>query len=332
MNVIVIGLGSMGKRRIRLLKEYMNENGEKSSIQKIVGLDFNADRCRECEELYEIETYSSLEEACQNVNLDCAVISTAPLSHAKIIEECLNRNLHVFTELNLVSDQYEENISLAKGKNKVLFLSSTFLYRKEIQYIIEKVKKENFSGMYRYHIGQYLPEWHPWESYKNFFAGNKRSNGCREIFAVEMPWLVECFGKIKKIHVIHKKISELEIDYDDCYQVFLEHESGVVGNLTVDIVTPKTGRELEVWQEKFCITWNGTPDTLKEYSKDTNQMEEIALYDSVNHQEGYNRFVVENAYYDELVNYIQKIQGEEEALYSFEKDKEILEIIDRIEE
>lgn len=329
MNIVVIGLGSMGKRRIRLLKQYIE--AERVKEWTIVGIDSNSERRSECEKLYGIETCVSIKEANEKYDLDAAVISTSPLSHAAIIEECLKYSLHVFTELNLVNTGYQSNIKLANEKEKILFLSSTFLYRKEVQYIKEKTKQINFSGMYRYHIGQYLPTWHPWESYKNFFVGNKKTNGCREILAIELPWLVDCFGKIKKVSSIHKKISALDIDYDDSYQIMVEHESGVVGCLTADIVTPKAGREFEMWQEKFCITWRGTPDTLMEYDAKTEGMIEVVLYDKVEHQTGYNQFVVENAYYDELINYIETIQGRAVPKYSFEKDFEILKIIDEVE-
>lgn len=329
MNLVVIGLGSMGKRRIRLLKQYI-EN-EAAEGWKILGVDSNSQRCRESEDLYEIEAFSSLQEANEKYELDAAVISTSPLSHYTIIEECLKHDLHVFTELNLVDDGYESNILLAKEREKVLFLSSTFMYRKEMEYIIERTKQIKFKGLYRYHIGQYLPSWHPWESYKEFFAGNKKTNGCREILAIELPWLVECFGKINRVSSVHRKVSTLEIDYDDSYQIMIEHESGVVGCLVADIVTPRTGREFEMWQEKFCITWKGTPDTLMEYDAETDAMQKVVLYESVEHQNGYNQFIVENAYYDELVNYIGCILGKEKARYSFEKDIEILNLIDEIE-
>lgn len=329
MNIVVIGLGSMGKRRVRLLRQYTEM--EKKRDWHIIGIDSNGERCTECENLHGIETFSSLEEAGVKYKLDAAVISTSPLTHAKIIEKCLKEGLHVFTELNLVDTGYESNLLLAQEKEKTLFLSSTFLYRKEIQYIKEKVKQINFGGMYRYHIGQYLPTWHPWENYKNFFVGNKETNACREILAIELPWLIECFGKIKGFYSTHRKVSGLDIDYDDSYQIILEHESGVVGCLTADIVTPKTGRELELWQEKFCITWKGTPDTLMEYDADRDTMQEVFVYEKVDHQSGYNQFIIENAYYDELVNYIQTIQGKARPKYSFESDRDILKLIDKIE-
>lgn len=331
MNIVVIGLGSMGKRRVRLLKQYIKKEVHEEKYWNIVGVDFNEDRCNECNELYGIDTYNSLDETLNNTSIDCAVISTSPHTHAGIIKECLENDLHVFSELNLLTDGYDSNIQLAKERKRILFLSSTFMYRKEMEYIKKAVQKKEFSGLYRYHIGQYLPEWHPWENYKNFFVGRKDTNGCRELFAIEIPWLVDVFGDIKDVHSIHKKVSKLEVDYDDSYQVLVEHASGVVGNLTIDIVTPKAGRDLEIWSEGFHIGWKGTPDTLTRFDNDTKTAVEIALYDQVEHREGYNQFVVENAYYDELVNFIHSVEKKENPRYSFEKDKEILAWIDLIE-
>ena len=331
MNIVVIGLGSMGKRRVRLLKQYIEKEAGKEQNWEIIGIDSSQERCKECSELYDISTYLSLREVLNNISIDCAVISTSPHTHAKIIAECLANNLHIFSELNLLTDGYDDNIRLAKEKEKVLFLSSTFMYRREMQYIKETVKKETFKGLYRYHIGQYLPEWHPWESYKNFFVGRKDTNGCRELFAIELPWIVDTFGDIKAIHTVHQKVSELEIDYDDSYQVLIEHTSGVMGNLSIDIVTPKAGRDLEIWSEGFYIGWKGTPDTLTQFDKMTGVVRNIFLYDQVEHKDGYNQFVVENAYYDELVNFIHSVEQKEKPRYSFEKDEKILAWIDEIE-
>lgn len=112
----------MGKRRIRLMSEHKEV--------ELYGIDSQESRCAEVKEKFGIECYSSIEEACEAQSIEAAIVSTSPLSHAAIIKECLSRNLHVFTEINLVQDGYDENISLAKEKGKVLFLSSTFLYRR----------------------------------------------------------------------------------------------------------------------------------------------------------------------------------------------------------
>ncbi len=61
-------------------------------------------------------------------------------------------------------------------------------------------------------------------------------------------------------------------------------------------------------------------------------VQRVKLYEAYEHDENYNKFVVEDAYYDELVNYIHVIEGSEAPRHTFEKDKEILSLIDEIEE
>ena len=193
------------------------------------------------------------------------------------------------------------------------------------------VKEQNKSLNYAYHIGQYLPDWHPWESYKNFFVGDKKTNGCREIFAIELPWLVEVFGNVKDIVIRKNKISSLDIDYDDNYMVIFEHESGHKGMVAVDVVSRKAVRNLEVFGENLYLSWDGSAEGLKKLNLDNNVEENIVLYEKVDHQNGYSKFVVENAYYDEIESFFEIINKNRQPIYDFEKDKYILELIDRIE-
>jgi predicted dehydrogenase len=324
MGIVVIGLGSMGKRRIRLLKKY-------DSSKRIIGVDCINERCENAKNQYGIDVYSSLQEAVEKENIECAFISTSPLSHADLINKCLKNNIHVFTELNLVDTGYDENTKLADDKGKILFLSSTFLYRKEIMYLMDKVKKTDKKVNYMYHAGQYLPDWHPWENYKNFFVGQKKTNGCREFFAIELPWIVEVFGKIKTIKVTGGTISSLKIGFPDNYMLLLEHENGNKGSIAIDIVSRKAVRNLEVYSEELYLTWNGTPTGLLEYDYMQKKDIDVRLYDEVDKRSEYGATIIEDAYYSEIDNFFNMIDGKDKPKYSFEKDKEILKLIDYIE-
>ena len=333
MKIAVIGLGSMGKRRIRLLKQYMSREGENISDWDIVGVDSREDRREETEKIYGIKTLALLDDALKCC--DSVVISTSPLSHNLIIHTCLQAGKNVFTELNLVSDGYEENIELAKNKGVVLFLSSTFLYRKDVEYIIEKSGAQKNPINYTYHIGQYLPDWHPWEKVNEYFIGDKRTNGCREILSIELPWLQVAFGGIKTIKVFHSKNTMLHINYDNNYLILLEHEkNGRInkGALAVDVMSRKAVRNLEVFNEDVYLSWNGTPDSLNDYDLKNKEDLFIKLYDDVDHTDGYASFIIENGYYNEIKNYIEQIEGKKSRImYSFAEDKETLSWIDRIE-
>ncbi len=324
MNVIVVGLGSMGRRRIRLIKQY-NEK------YKIIGIDLNEERRKQSEEEFSIETSANLTEILTKHKIDCAFISTSPLSHSKIINICLTHNVNVFTELNLVKDGYDENINLAKANNLCLFLSSTFLYRAEIKEINALVEKQEKKLNYTYHVGQYLPDWHPWENIKDFFVGDKRTNGCREIFAIELPWLTHTFGEVSNFKVVKNKISSLDLDYNDSYLVIIEHITGHKGILSVDVVSRKGVRNLEIVGEDVYLTWDGSANGLKVLNLENNTLENIELYDEVVQLSEYNKFIVENAYFEEVKTFFGNLGNSKSVIYDFEKDKKILDLIDEIE-
>ena len=146
MKLLIVGLGSMGKRRARLTK------GIDDAIQ-IVGVDTAEGRRDEAKNLGLADAaYATIAEAVAAEHPDAALVCTAPLSHAAVIGELLDNDLPVFTELNLVRDGYAENMAKAAEKQLPLFLSSTMLYRRETQYIKQQVAAFGKPVHYIYHI------------------------------------------------------------------------------------------------------------------------------------------------------------------------------------
>ena len=324
MKAFVIGLGSMGCRRVRLLKELAGI--------RIIGMDKNKERREEAARKLEIEVCTDMEEVGEGVlNDDCAFICTSPLSHEKVIRGCLQKNLNVFTEINLTDGGYAENIRLARERKRVLFLSSTFLYRPETEYIIGRVRQSRRPVSYMYHVGQYLPDWHPWESYQNFFAGDARTNGCREIFAIELPWLVTCFGAIKTLSAVGRKNTSLQVKYRDTYQVQICHENGAMGMLAVDVVSRRPVRKFEVYSEDLYLTWDGTPDSIQEYDIQKKSGRPVEMK-SGEHREGSAAFITEDAYRKEIDAFLSAVHNRQKDFrWDFERDQAILHVIDEIE-
>lgn len=323
MNFLVVGLGSMGKRRIRLLHKISNDI-------VVFGVDSNKERALEVKNEFDIDIFDNIGTATKSVKLDAAIICTSPITHENVIEQCLKLGLNVFTEINLINDYYDKVTNLADERNLKLYLSSTFLKRKEIQFIRDKCLNQEVT--YRYHAGQYLPDWHPWESYKDYFVSNKLTNACREILAIELPWLISCFGDVQDTKVFKTKISSLEIDYDDTYQLLLRHTSGVIGNLTINVVSRVPKRDFEVIGEYSQLSWDGTPNGLYVFEHESKAMTQIELYATHEHLETYTKSIVEDAYLEELKEFVRYlIDNEFIPEYSFAQDYKVIEVINHIE-
>jgi predicted dehydrogenase len=80
VNIVVIGLGSMGKRRIRLLRQIQPHFN-------ILGVDLNKERRFEVQDKYSVKTLDQL----NNEEADVAFVCTSPLSHGDIIRTCLKK-------------------------------------------------------------------------------------------------------------------------------------------------------------------------------------------------------------------------------------------------
>ncbi|MGD9559013.1 MAG: Gfo/Idh/MocA family protein [Oscillospiraceae bacterium] len=321
MNFLVVGLGSMGKRRARLLAGLGHA---------VAGVDSAPARMQEAAALG-IRCYDSLPAALEAQAFSAGFVCTAPLAHAPLIAALLDAGLPVFTELNLVADGYEPLMEKAQKKNLPLFLSSTMLYRGEVAHITAAVAAFQKPANYLYHIGQYLPAWHPWEAYQNFFVGQARTGGVREILGIELPWLVSAFGPAVPVAVEKDRLTDLEIDYPDSWFITLRHESGAKGFLAADVVCPKAVRHLEVFGDGLQLFWEGSPDSLAAVDPATGEKTPVDTYTHYEQLPEYSDNIVENAYLDEIQNFIAVLQGREAPRWSFEKDLDVLKLIDKIE-
>lgn len=322
MKVLVVGYGSMGRRRIRLYKQLDKDS-------QFICVDSNPERIKQIKDDGHT-AFADLSEAVKE-KPDLAFVSTSPLSHAAIIPVLLQNKINTFTEINLSSKNYDQMISLANENNVKLFLSSTMLYEEQIKRIKEFVKKEKQSLTYVYHVGQYLPDWHPWESYQDFFIGKKESNGCREIYAIQLPWIVDTFGDVENMFSVSHKSTNLEIDYDDSYITTIEHTNGNKGVFVVDVVSRVATTYLEVIGENIHLTWDGSNDGLKIYNIVEKKIETFTAYENLEHIDNYAANIAENPYLDEIKDFISYVKNGTEPKWSIQKDYAVLDLIDKIE-
>ncbi len=322
MKVLIVGYGSMGRRRIRIISGLI-------PTAEIVCVDTDPKRQEMASEAG-LTCYGSLSDAAAK-HPDVAFVCTSPGHHVDIMTGLIRAGIHVFTELNLTSDRYEEIMSCAKEHNVLVFMSNTLLYKRQIEIIDGLVKGQTKKLTYICHVGQYLPDWHPWESYKDFFAGYKETNGVRELLAIQLPWIVNTFGKVVSLHTEKMTATNLDIDFPDTITTILRHENGNTGVLVVDVVSRKAVTKVEVFGEDLHIFWDGHKDDLYKLNLETKETEQMKSYAEDEHIEGYSDNITEQPYREEVKDFLSAIKGESIPRYSLEQDKYILSLADQIE-
>jgi predicted dehydrogenase len=313
----------MGKRRIGIIRNIFPD-------VLICGVDPKKERR---DGVKDITTRTDMDffKAFKAFNPDVVFVCSPPLTHSDPVLFSIKNGAHTFSEINLTANGYDEIINAALKNKKVAFLSSTFLYNKEIQWIIDRTAGNN-NLAYRYHTGQYLPDWHPWENYLDFFVFEKETNALREIMAIEFPWIFKAFGPVVDYNCMTCNLSQLNLEYPDTVHLIMKHESGNSGTISFDCVSVKAIRRLEVYNDTCFFEWDGTPGTLKRYSLRKKKTEPVKLYEDIEKNPDYAKYIIENPYIKEVETFFKLIENPDQfSGYGYDQDRVVLELIDKIE-
>jgi len=323
MKCLIVGLGSMGKRRIRNLLAL--------GIDDITGFDLKAARRKEASDKYNITTIDSIESVCQN-SFDVMFVSVPPDKHTECAYIALENNMHCFIEASIMADGLSDLENKAIGRNLKFYASATLRFHPTMKKIKEMMdsgvigKVSNFS----YHSGQYLPDWHPWEDIKDFYVSRKETGGCREIVPFELAWLNWIFGDVDEVAGFRDKTISLDADIDDTYAQILKYKSGTIGTLIVDVVSRSAVRNLIVNGEIGQLRWDWNEKVLKHYCA---KEKKWFHYNEPkgNSESGYNENIVEEMYIEEVKTFLDSIREDKLVANSLTDDLEILNCLYAIE-
>ncbi len=321
MKFLVVGLGSMGKRRIRNLT-YLKAG-------EIIGFDVRADRREEATHKHGIVTYADFDMAMAQ-NPEALVISTPPDLHAPYALAAARAGKAFFTEASVVDDGMDELIALCARNNAVAAPSCTMRFFPAIQ-TIKKLVDEKAIGKalsFTYHVGQYLPDWHPWEDYRNFYVAKRATGAAREIVPFELAWLTWAFGRVVRVSAQRAKLTELDADIDDIYQLQLAFDTKVLGQLQVDVIARVAYRTLRVLSESGVIEWNAADRLVRVYKAATGAWTE---YPEPPDLAGPGFLRYEGSYVEEMQTYINAAQRKAPWPYPLSEDKAVLDVLQAAE-
>ena len=319
MKFLIVGLGSMGKRRIR--------NLQKLGFNNLIGFDIKKERLDEVSKKFKINTISNIENAIK-LKPDIMIISTPPDLHLKYVTIAVNNNIHFFTELNLISKDVEKIIKLTSENHIQAKPSCTMLFNPLFKEIKKIVQNGSLGKIYfiRHHTGQYLPDWHPWENYRNFFVSKKETGGAKEMVAFELIWLTEIFSDISTLYSEQDKISDLDTDIDDIYQIMIKFKNNVRCNLIVDVVSKPAFKECIIIGEKGSMKCDFVKKSLSIYKNGKWTRKKIDIGKITT---GYSTGIPsERIYEEEIKSFIQSVNRKKKYPFDFITELKILKYID----
>ena len=326
MKYLVVGLGSMGKRRVRNLQAL--------GVKDVAGFDTRPDRRLEAQEKYGIPVFESLDAAMQAFKPQAFVISTPPDLHMHYAYFAFEHGISCFIEASVVD---ADKIKLLSDKISdtqiVMAPSCTMRYFPGPKKVKELIRSNAIGRVLNvnYQTGQYLPDWHPWEKIEEFYVSKRETGAAREIVPFELTWLNDIFGVPKPLACVKAKLTDMNADIDDIYHCLLQYNDNVIANITVEVVSrPRACRDMRVLGSEGEIVLSADSNSVRYINTSMEEWKEFKFNAGTVESQYINP---EEPYIAEMKDFVAAVIAKKQSLFpnSLDDDYMILQTLYSLE-
>lgn len=315
--ILIVGLGSIGKRHLRLARE------------QFPNADIRVLRHQAKNEVHEYSngSFSSIEESIA-FSPQIAVIASPATFHIATAQALAEAGVHLLIEkplsaslsgvTQLLETCERQGVVLLTGYN-LRFLPSLQHYRDLLgENVIGKILSV------RCEIGQYLPSWRPDSDYRQGVSAQRELGGGALLeLSHELDYLRWIFGEVEWVKATLSRQSMLEIDVEDTAHLTLGFASALdgfqlIGSVNLDFIRHDTTRLCTAIGEKGSLRWNGLTGEVLLYGADKKEWE--LMFSHHHHRD--------DSYMAEWKNFIECVNTQKIPLITGEDGLKVLQIIE----
>lgn len=262
MNILVIGCGSIGERHIRNLRSTYPDF-------RILATDVSKERLSLMEKQYHVKACKDVGEAFRS-KIDAVLVCTPPALHVPVALNAVENKAHVFIEKPLSNsvEGIDKLLQKANSAGLVIFVGYVFRFHPGLKLVKRILGSGELGQVLLAHAeyGQYLPDWRPWQDYKQSYTAKKDLGGGIILDSShEIDYLRWLVGDVDRVSAFAGKLSELEVETEDAAGILLRFNQGSIGMIRADFVRRDYSRSCELICQKGTIKWNYQEDVVKVY-------------------------------------------------------------------
>ncbi len=235
MKILIAGLGSIGQRHVRNLRALLGDGLELIAyrVRRLAhvitpGTGMGADATRNVESEYNIRVFTDLDEALGE-RPDAAFICNPNSMHMATAIACLQAGCDLFLEKPVAAslDGVQELLSLAEGRfrGRIVMVGYQLRFHPCLKKLAETIASGSLGNLLavRCVTGEYMPDWHPYEDYREAYAAKPEMGGGVMLAQIhEADYLYSLFGAPRSVYALGGQWSELEMAADDTASILME--------------------------------------------------------------------------------------------------------------
>src|SRR5215211_3417333 len=261
MKFLIVGLGSIGRRHFRNLIAL----GEKDIILLRTRKATLPD-----DELagYPVET--DLNEALKKHKPEAVIVANPTSMHLDVAISAAEAGCHILLEKPVSHSLERLDVlkKVAERNGSKILVGFQFRYHPTLNKARELIQANALGKILTVHAhwGEYLPQWHPWEDYRQSYAARANLGGGVIVTLTHpLDYLRYLLGEVDSLWSFNGHISPLEVAVEDVAEIGLKFANGAVGGVHVNYFQRPPVHRLEIVGTKGTLRWDNADGILHHY-------------------------------------------------------------------
>jgi predicted dehydrogenase len=268
--VLVIGTGSIGQRHLRNLRAL--------GIDELAACDPDLSRIKTIRQDLDVITFETLSTALEKFRPNMVLICTPPSLHVEQARQVIQAGLDLFIEkpLSHTWDNVEALLNESQSSRSIVQVGYNLRFHPALQQIKQVVTDKTMGRILwaRAEFGQYLPDWRPWQDYRQSYTANQKLGGGILLDAShEIDYLMWLLGRPTQVMCMAGKVSNLDVDVEDSATVLFRYADGVHVDIHVDFIQRDYARSLKLVGEEGILVWDFAQGELRLFKTETQRWE-----------------------------------------------------------
>lgn len=213
MKILIIGLGSIGKRHMKIIKE-LNINSELYALRS----------SKSANPLEDVENLYSWEEV-KSHNFYFSIISSPSALHMNHIEKLSKLKIPIFVEKPLCISKAQLKKLNKKKCSPIFYVAFNMRFHPLIVFLKDYLNKANYKiNEVNVYYGSYLPEWRS-KNHRKVYSSIKALGGGVHLDLIHEPdYLFYLFGLPNKVYKNKRRVSSITKDSCDYANYIFEYK------------------------------------------------------------------------------------------------------------
>ena len=236
MDALFVGLGGVGQRHLRNLYSILGDRLNVSAYRErglshVLTDTLEIAPTLDLDKHYGINVYDNLSEALAR-KPDAVFICNPTSMHIPVALEAAKKGCHLFIEkaLSHSFDGVSELIDIIESKKLTAMVAYQMRFHPCLKALHDMMNSGAIGRILSMsaEVGEYMPNWHKYEDYRQMYASRKDLGGGVIISQIhEFDYIQWLLGTPKRIFAMGGHLSSLEIDVEDTASISMEiHKDG----------------------------------------------------------------------------------------------------------